>query len=281
MYIGTWTCARTLRGSDNGAAINAMCECRGRLATAGDDGVIKLWSCTTWTCEVTIHQTSFRSSSADGDDEVDDDRDDEGGGVGVMSLEVSDEKLISGGDDNIIRVWNTNSWTCERVIRAHDEEVWSLLMTPGGQLISGSVDATIRVWSTQVISPSLNSLSLSSSSVNLPSLLPSTSSSSSLNLGPAHFVTSQASAHHTRVSSSTLHHPTNLPYTHNTDVSTNHHSNMNNTDETSTVVEDWMCTQTIQSDGAIYALCCLDQGNLIVSAGSGSKISVWRYDIVY
>ena len=37
---------------------------------------------------------------------------------------------------------------------------------------------------------------------------------------------------------------------------------------------DWTCGQTIQSDGPIYALCCLN--DLIVSAGSGSKISVWR-----
>ena len=37
--------------------------------------------------------------------------------VGVMSLEVVDDKLISGGDDSVIRVWNTNSWSCERIIR--------------------------------------------------------------------------------------------------------------------------------------------------------------------
>ena len=40
------------------------------------------------------------------------------------------------------------------------------------------------------------------------------------------------------------------------------------------IIVDWTCGQTIQSDGPIYALCCLN--DLIVSAGSGSKISVWR-----
>ena len=39
--------------------------------------------------------------------------------VGVMSLEVCGEKLISGGDDSVIRIWNTNNWTCEQILRAH------------------------------------------------------------------------------------------------------------------------------------------------------------------
>ena len=39
--------------------------------------------------------------------------------VGVMSLEVTGEKLISGGDDSMIRIWNTNNWTCEQILRAH------------------------------------------------------------------------------------------------------------------------------------------------------------------
>jgi WD40 repeat protein len=36
-----------------------------------------------------------------------------------MSLEVSGDKLISGGDDSVVRVWNTNNWTCEQLLRAH------------------------------------------------------------------------------------------------------------------------------------------------------------------
>ena len=27
-----------------------------------------------------------------------------------MSLEVYEEKLFSGGDDSIVRIWNTNNW---------------------------------------------------------------------------------------------------------------------------------------------------------------------------
>lgn len=39
--------------------------------------------------------------------------------VGVMSLDVFEDTLISGCDDSVIRVWNTNSWTCEKLLRAH------------------------------------------------------------------------------------------------------------------------------------------------------------------
>ena len=31
--------------------------------------------------------------------------------VGVMSLEVFEDKLFSGGDDSIVRIWNTNNWS--------------------------------------------------------------------------------------------------------------------------------------------------------------------------
>lgn len=36
-----------------------------------------------------------------------------------MSLQVYQDKLISGGDDAIIRIWNTNSWTCESLLKGH------------------------------------------------------------------------------------------------------------------------------------------------------------------
>lgn len=34
-------------------------------------------------------------------------------------MDVCDDKLVSGGDDAIIRIWNTNNWTCERLLRGH------------------------------------------------------------------------------------------------------------------------------------------------------------------
>ena len=42
-----------LRSLDGAA--NVVVSCRGRLASAGDDGTIKLWGSTSWACEVTVH----------------------------------------------------------------------------------------------------------------------------------------------------------------------------------------------------------------------------------
>jgi WD40 repeat protein len=87
----------------NGAA-NAVVECRGRLASAGDDGVIKLWGAGSWACEVTVHNTSVDNSRDRDEVEESSQR------VGVMSLEVSGERLISGGDDSVIRIWYNYSY---------------------------------------------------------------------------------------------------------------------------------------------------------------------------
>jgi F-box/WD-40 domain protein 7 len=47
----------------------------------------------------------------------------------------------------MIKVWNTDTWTCERTLEGHDDEVSSLVVH-GDKLISGSYDNTIKVWNT-------------------------------------------------------------------------------------------------------------------------------------
>jgi WD40 repeat protein len=71
----------------------------------------------------------------------------EGHTGGVDCLVVHGDKLISGSSDNTIKVWSTDTWTCERTILGHDNIVWSLVIY-GDKLISGSGDNTIKVWST-------------------------------------------------------------------------------------------------------------------------------------
>jgi E3 ubiquitin-protein ligase TRAF7 len=55
------------------------------------------------------------------------------------------DKLISGSDDNTIKVWNTDTWACERTLEGHTGTVNSLVRH-GDKLISGSADSTIKVW---------------------------------------------------------------------------------------------------------------------------------------
>ena len=40
-----------------------------------------------------------------------------------MSLEVFEDKLFSGGDDSIVRIWNTNNWSAlvlRFIVATHD-----------------------------------------------------------------------------------------------------------------------------------------------------------------
>lgn len=113
-----------------------------------------------WACEVTVHTVNQTAEEEDESPQK----------VGVMSLEVCGEKLISGGDDSLIRIWNTNNWTCEQILRAHEDEVWSLRITADNLLISGSVDGTIRVWRQEATATLANSSSQSNlSAVSYPS----------------------------------------------------------------------------------------------------------------
>jgi WD40 repeat protein len=60
-------------------------------------------------------------------------------------LVVHGDKLISCSDDHTIKVWNGDTWACERTLEGHDSEVNSLVMH-GDKLISGSNEGTIKVW---------------------------------------------------------------------------------------------------------------------------------------
>jgi WD40 repeat protein len=67
--------------------------------------------------------------------------------MAVRSMVNHGDKLIRGSADNTIKVWSTDTWTCERSFEGHNGTVYSMLMH-GDKLFSGSSDNTIKVWST-------------------------------------------------------------------------------------------------------------------------------------
>jgi WD40 repeat protein len=60
-------------------------------------------------------------------------------------LVVHGDKLISGSNEGTIKVWNTDTWVCERTLKGHTSAVLCLVVH-GDKLISGSHEGTIKVW---------------------------------------------------------------------------------------------------------------------------------------
>ncbi|XP_059489521.1 F-box/WD repeat-containing protein 7 [Neocloeon triangulifer] len=66
----------------------------------------------------------------------------------ITCLQFSDNKILSGSDDNTLRVWSATTGKCLRVLVGHIGGVWSSQMS-GSTIISGSTDRTLKVWNAE------------------------------------------------------------------------------------------------------------------------------------
>jgi len=99
----------------------------GRLASAGNDGLIGLWN-----VHSHLLETTLKGHSA---------------AVTALAFSADGEQLVSGSKDKTIRLWNTLTGVETRRFVGHDDWVTSLALSPDGRLlISGSEDHTIRIW---------------------------------------------------------------------------------------------------------------------------------------
>eukprot|EP00123_Amoebidium_parasiticum_P006996 comp17808_c0_seq1/m.17884 comp17808_c0_seq1/g.17884 ORF comp17808_c0_seq1/g.17884 comp17808_c0_seq1/m.17884 type:complete len:535 (-) comp17808_c0_seq1:55-1659(-) len=67
------------------------------------------------------------------------------GGVLCLEVCVADGLLVSGGEDNVLRVWDLNTNTCVRVMTGHTGPV-KCLQFDKVKIVSGSYDGSIRIW---------------------------------------------------------------------------------------------------------------------------------------
>jgi hypothetical protein len=69
------------------------------------------------------------------------------GPVYSVALSPDGRRVVSGGADNTVRVWDTRTGKEIKRLEGHTGRVWGVAFSPDGrQVASGSFDGTVRVW---------------------------------------------------------------------------------------------------------------------------------------
>ncbi|MCC6417489.1 MAG: serine/threonine protein kinase [Gemmataceae bacterium] len=68
------------------------------------------------------------------------------GPVRAVAFSPDGKLVASGGDDELICVWQADTLEEYRLLRGHKGPVRSLAFTPDGRLLSGGADRTVRLW---------------------------------------------------------------------------------------------------------------------------------------
>jgi WD40 repeat protein len=67
--------------------------------------------------------------------------------VRAVAFSPDGSTIVSGSEDQTIRVWDARDGTCLKTLTGHSGRVLSVVFSPDGRLLaSGSVDRTIRLW---------------------------------------------------------------------------------------------------------------------------------------
>lgn len=101
-------------------------DCR-RLASGGDDGVIRVWDARTGS-----RCTQLAGHTA---------------GVRSVGFSPDGKRMASGGDEGVVRVWDLDTGSQRAQLIGHTAGVRSVAFSPDGKkLASGGDDGVVRVW---------------------------------------------------------------------------------------------------------------------------------------
>ena len=67
----------------------------------------------------------------------------------VLSVAISPdgETIVSGSEDNSLKIWNLETGELVRTIEGHSDWVWSVAISPDGEtIVSGSYDKSLKIW---------------------------------------------------------------------------------------------------------------------------------------
>ena len=63
---------------------------------------------------------------------------------------LPDGRLVSGAEDNLIKIWdNENNFNCTHILKGHSNVVTRLLVIDVDMILSASADKIIKMWTEQ------------------------------------------------------------------------------------------------------------------------------------
>ena len=69
------------------------------------------------------------------------------GAIRALAVTPDGSRLVTGGDDHTIRIWNLTSGRLERTLQGHIDSVRAVAVTPDGRrIVSGGTYDVVRVW---------------------------------------------------------------------------------------------------------------------------------------
>ena len=67
--------------------------------------------------------------------------------VKSVAFSQDDSRVVSGSEDNTVRIWNATTGEVEAELKGHTDGVMSVAFSwDGSKVVSGSYDKTVRIW---------------------------------------------------------------------------------------------------------------------------------------
>ena len=67
--------------------------------------------------------------------------------VSSVAFSQDGSRVVSGSEDNTVRIWNATTGGVEAELKGHTDPVWSVAFSQdGSRVVSGSKDKTVRIW---------------------------------------------------------------------------------------------------------------------------------------
>jgi WD40 repeat protein len=102
----------------------------GRLVSAGEDGIVRVWDVETGACRAQLRGHT--------------------GAVFAAAFHPGGTRLATGGRDRAVWLWDLVRGEEVARLPGHADYVWALAFSPDGNtLVSGSGDHTVRLWDTE------------------------------------------------------------------------------------------------------------------------------------